>query len=144
MRRAAAFLFTVVLASCNAATAPTIDANDVLLHWVKWNAHGLTTYSFDYSVQAMIQFVGCPTAAWRISVQQKNMAAAICLATGAAASAPNVTMDSLFAQALRATHQNGTNSISYDPQWSFPATLGLNQGIPDAGHTEKATNLQQP
>lgn len=125
--------------SCQEVTGPSV--NDVLAHRAKWAARGITSYSFDYSLRAMIYSAGCPTAAWRLEVQQNTVTSATCLASGQAVTAPNVTIDTLFDQALRAIGTNGINAISYDALRGFPTSIDF-AGPPDASYSETATNLQ--
>ena len=139
MRCVAIAALTLLGASCQEVTGPSV--NDVLAHRAKWAARGLTSYSFDYTLRAMIYSVGCPTAAWRLEVQQNTVTAATCLATGQAVTAPSVTIDTLFDQALRARGTNGISAISYDAQLDFPTSIEF-AGPPDASYSETATNLQ--
>jgi hypothetical protein len=125
-------------ASCRTNTDPSLD--DVLAHQAQWNGHGLSSYSFDYTLRAMIYSTGCPTASWRLTVQHNSVAAATCLATDSAVTPPSVTIDTLFAQVLRALPGKGISAIAYDTQWGFPTSIEF-AGPPDAAYSEAATNL---
>jgi hypothetical protein len=127
-----------LFASCRTVTGPSL--HDVLAHQAQWNAHGLSSYSFDYTLRAMIYSVGCPTASWHLTVQQNSVTAATCLATDSAVTPPRVTIDTLFAQVLRALSEKGISAITYDAQWGFPTSIQF-AGPPDAAYSEAATNL---
>jgi Family of unknown function (DUF6174) len=127
-----------LFASCRTVTGPSLD--NVLAHQAQWNAHGLSSYSFDYTLRAMIYSVGCPTASWRLTVQHDSVTAATCLATDSAVTPPRVTIDTLFAQVLRALSEKGISAITYDAQWGFPTSIEF-AGPPDAAYSEAATNL---
>jgi Family of unknown function (DUF6174) len=126
-----------LFASCRTVAGPGLD--DVLAHQAQWNAHGLSNYSFDYTLRAMIYSVGCPTA-WHLTVQQNSVTAATCLATDSAVTPPNVTVDTLFAQVLRALSEKRISAITYDAQWGFPTSIQF-AGPPDAAYSETAANL---
>jgi len=63
-----------------------------------------------------------------------------CLATDSAVTPPRVTIDTLFAQVLRALAEKGISAIAYDAQWGFPTSIAF-AGPPDAAYSESATNL---
>jgi hypothetical protein len=138
--RCVSIILLLQMASCTEPSAPIANANDVLRHQAQWNAHALTSYSFDYTRRAMIYTVGCPAAAWRLTVQQDSVTAATCLATDSAVTPPRVTIDTLFAQVLRALPEKGISAITYDAQWGFPTNIAF-AGPPDAAYSESATNL---
>jgi uncharacterized protein DUF6174 len=139
VRWVAIAVLTLSGASCQEVAGPSV--NDVLAHRAKWAARGLTSYSFDYTLRAMIYSVGCPAAAWRLQVQQNAVTVATCLATGQAVTPPSVTIDTLFDEALRAMRGNSITAISYDARLGFPTSIEF-AGPPDASYSETATNLQ--
>jgi len=138
VRCVTATVLVLLSASCQTVSGPRLD--DVLAHQAQWNAHGLSSYSFDYTLRAMIYSVGCPTASWRLTVQQNSVTAATCLATDSAVTPPSVTIDTLFAQALRALSEKRISAIAYDAQWGFPTSIQF-AGPPDAAYSETAANL---
>ncbi|HXJ31553.1 MAG TPA: DUF6174 domain-containing protein [Gemmatimonadales bacterium] len=138
VRFTAVAVLVLLEASCQTASGPRLD--DVLSHQAQWNAHGLSSYSFDYTLRAMIYSVGCPTASWHLTVQQNSVAAATCLATDSAVTPPSVTIDTLFAQVMRALSEKRISAIAYDAQWGFPTSIEF-AGPPDAAYSEAATNL---
>lgn len=138
VRCVTATVLVLFATSCRTVSGPSL--NDVLAHQAQWNAHGLSSYSFDYTLRAMIYSVGCPTASWRLTVQQNSVTAATCLATDSAVTPPRVTIDTLFAQVRRALTERGISAIVYDPRWGFPTNIEF-AGPPDAAYSETATNL---
>jgi hypothetical protein len=138
VRCVAAAVLVLLEASCQTASGPKLD--DVLSHQAQWNAYGLSSYSFDYRLRAMIYSVGCPTASWHLTVQQNSVTAATCLATDSAVTPPSVTIDTLFAQVMRALSEKRISAIAYDAQWGYPTSIEF-AGPPDAAYSEAATNL---
>jgi len=134
-----AALALLAAASCKAPTAD--DGTQLALHRTQWEAHGITSYQFDYLVTGF--FIAWEGRHIRIVVRGDTVNAATFVDTGEPAGSLTTwpTIDELFDQAQRAAAAGTLRDARFDAQLDYPSEIDL-AGPPDASGSLIVTQLQ--
>jgi hypothetical protein len=123
---------------CN--LSPTNQTFEILQHQAQWTGQNLTAYDFVYSVHSMVNSP-CYPVALHIVVRADTVVSATCIASGQTVQGITVTVNTLFADALRAAHSDDLDQVQFDSRLGFPTLVAV-AGPPDAGWSEQVTNFQ--
>ena len=141
-RRPFPVLAALALLAGTSCKAPTDDdGTHVALHRAQWEAHGITSYQFDYLVTGF--FIAWEGRHVRIVVRGDTVNAATFVDTGEPAGELTVwpTIDKLFDRAQQAAAAGTLRDVRFDPQLDYPSEIDL-AGPPDASGSLIVTQLQ--
>ena len=103
--------------------------------------HKPSTYFFDLTLVVGVLYPSCPSAAWHVAVVHDSVTSATCISSGQSVTGITKTVDSVFADALRASRNHDLTQIEFDPVLGFPTLVHVG-GVPDAGWAEQVSGFQ--
>lgn len=125
-----------VTACSESPTSPLI----IREHLTEWSTRRPASYQFDYEFFNGFVRPSC-TAAVHVVVTGNVVSSASCGSSGPPVVSFTKTVDSVFADALRAEANGTLAQIQYDPTLGYPTLVAVS-GPPDASWSEQVTALQ--
>lgn len=141
MRTRVLFFLSGVLALASCGT-PTANLVTIVQHRSAWDAQRPADYEFDYQFQAGFPpNFGCPTTAFHVVVRDTTVVSAACRDGGQPVMGLTVTVDRIYADALKALGDGTLKEIDYSADFDYPTRVVL-ASLPDGMSSEEASNLR--